>query len=257
LADTIVYGPNAWSVVSATAPSINWDRSKSTTPQPSVTANINAGATAGCDGTGTQLEGQDDWSNVLYRSSAAINFAGGREVPVEMTSDNEKEFFLNKDTDNGVGDGKDCGGTIPEPPDGTTSFLCTHRIDIKPAFPLPKIIDQTGNVTIVIFSEKTGTQEWNAPAQVKTDASLKFMVESFEVSVKVNNKGGGTCSVSDVADPDTGQKDGIKDLKCQFEFPPDGPPAGTHFGIVSGFFFDPLTGDNRAFSARQEVTIVR
>jgi hypothetical protein len=261
LADTIVYGPNAWSVVSATAPSINWDRSKSTTPQPSVTANINAGATAGCDGTGTQLEGQDDWSNVLYRSSAAINFAGGREVPLEMTSDNEKEFFLNKDTDNGVGngvgDGKDCGGTIPDPPDGTTSFSCTHRIDIKPAFPLPKIIDQTGNVMIVIFSEKTGTQEWNAPAQVKTDASLKFMVESFEVSVKVNNKGGGTCSVSDVADPDTGQKDGIKDLKCQFEFPPDGPPAGTHFGIVSGFFFDPLTGDNRAFSARQEVTIVR
>jgi hypothetical protein len=63
-----------------------------------------------------------------------------------------------------------------------------------------------------------------------------------------------------VADPITGQKDGIKDLKCQF---PSGPmpdgttiPLGTQWGVVNGFFFDPITGENRAFTARQEVTIV-
>jgi hypothetical protein len=39
---------------------------------------------------------------------------------------------------------------------------------------------------------------------------------------------------------------------------PDGTtlPLGTHFGVVNGFFFDPITGENRAFTARQEVTIV-
>ena len=76
------------------------------------------------------------------------------------------------------------------------------------------------------------------------------------IPVKVNNKGGGTCSAADRADPITGLKDGIKDLNCQFPVRGSGLPTGTHFGIVSGFFFDPLTGDNRAFSARQEVTIL-
>ena len=62
-----------------------------------------------------------------------------------------------------------------------------------------------------------------------------------------------------LTDPITNQKDGIKDLKCQF---PVGRchgttlPTGTHFGVVTGFFLDPLTGENRAFTARQEVTIV-
>jgi hypothetical protein len=72
--------------------------------------------------------------------------------------------------------------------------------------------------------------------------------------VKTNNTGSVTCSLSDVADPFTGQIDGLKDLKCQF--PTTGFPAGTHIGVVSGFFFDPLINDSTAFSARQEVTIL-
>jgi hypothetical protein len=94
-------------------------------------------------------------------------------------------------------------------------------------------------------------------------------VGSFTVSVKVNNQGGGTCSISDVPDPITGSKDGVKDLKCQFPITAE-LPTGTHFGVVSGFFIvnptaptcvgplgplDPLC-DTRAFSARQEVTIL-
>ena len=82
---------------------------------------------------------------------------------------------------------------------------------------------------------------------------LTFSVESVIEGVVTNKSGQGTCSASDVADPITNIKDTIKDLKCQF--PTSGLPKGTHFGVVSGFFFDPLTSQNREFSARQEVTI--
>lgn len=272
--DQIAYGPNAWSVVAANAasitpPGINWNRNFAQggkTPvidsgNLSTPININSGATAGCDGLGDVLVGQNDWSNLLYRTSAAIDFAGGArsQGPAEITSDHEKAFYLARDVDgNGAGDGTDCGGTIN--PDGTTSFSCTHRIDIKPSFPFPKTIKpgSESTITIAIFSEVNGNQVWDAPAQVKLDASLKFSVETFETPVKVNNSGSGTCSISDVEDPLTGRKDGRKDLKCQFPTSVNGVslPAGTHFGILSGIFSDPLTGTERAFSARQEVTIL-
>ena len=108
-----MFGPNAWSLsqVPATAVPINWNRQTGTN-QTNASANINAGATAGCDGAGTLLEGHDDWSNVLYRASAAINFAGGDDIPEEMTSDDELDFFQARDAD-GIrrpADGTDCGG---------------------------------------------------------------------------------------------------------------------------------------------------
>ena len=54
-------------------------------------------------------------------------------------------------------------------------------------------------------------------------------------------KGGGTCSAKDMPDPMTGQKDGIKDLVCQFTVPMPCRrlPTGTLFAVVSGFFLDP------------------
>jgi hypothetical protein len=262
-ADQIAFGPSAWSVVTATGVTassacplggcINWNRSKQG-PNPTYQtsgADINNGP-SGCDGSGTVLFGHNDWSNLIYRSSAAIDFAGGArsDSPREMDKDDENKFYLAKDSDgNGVGDGADCG-----------TFTCEHRIDIKPSFPFPKTINPgtEANISIAIFSEKSGSQVWDAPAQVllndQTNFPLTFSMESFTVLVKVNNKGGGTCSISDVPDPLTGLKDGIKDLKCQF--PTSGLPLGTHFGVVSGFFFDPSTGENRAFSARQLVTIL-
>ena len=85
----------------------DWDN------QTNATANINAGATAGCDGSGTLLKGHDDWSNVLYRSSASIHFAGSIDIPDEMTSDDEVAFYQARDVDgNGAGDGTDCGGIV-------------------------------------------------------------------------------------------------------------------------------------------------
>ena len=276
--DQIVFGPNAWSLVSpVTLPNgvdgINWNRNFSQggkTPvydTSAVAANINAGATTGCDGSGDALlDGQDDWNNILYRASAALDFAGGRrtDTPVEMTKDDETAFFNAKDVDqNGIGDGIDCGGLLL--PDGTTTFPCTHRIDIKPSFPFPKTIKPgtEANLTIAIFSERNGNQVWDAPAQVVLSNlaafPLTFSVESFVFSVKVNNQGGGTCSISDVEDPITGKKDGIKDLKCQFPISAD-LPTGTHLGVVSGFFKVSPADPNsaiRAFSARQEVTILQ
>jgi hypothetical protein len=296
-ADQTVYGPNAWSLVSPltlvnpadpTIPAgINWNRTFSQggkTPlyeTTAVTGNINAGATTGCDGSGdVLLEGQDDWDNILYRASAALDFAGGRrtETPfapcnkanpddcqrVEMTRDDEIAFFNARDLDgNGIGDSVDCG-----------TFLCTHRIDVKPSFPFPKTINPgtEANITIAIFSEleQSGPRVWNASTQVIVSNvaafPLTFSVGSFTTFVKVNNQGGGTCSISDVPDPLTGKKDAVKDLKCQFPVTAELPP-GTHFGVVSGFFLvnptapacvNPLSPlcETRAFSARQEVTIL-
>jgi len=275
-ADQIAFGPGAWSVVSplsATVSSpctagqfpINWNRqtSQGKVFQTATTGDINS------DGVNTTLFGSNDWANVLYRFSAAIDSAGGRSETLtsslsgtEMTKENETDFFFRKDVDgNGIGDATDCGGTITVV-NGvpTTSFPCTHRIDIKPSFAFPKSINvgTEATVTIAIFSEVNGSQVWNAPTEViisdQVNFPLTFSIETIVEPVKTNKSGQGTCSILDVADPITGIKDGVKDLKCQF--PTSGLLTGTHFGVVSGFFLDPLTNQTRAFDARQEVTIL-
>jgi len=349
--DQIAFGPGSLSTVTpslatVSAPCtagqlpVNWNRvtSQGKVFQQSTSGDINS------DGVNTTLFGSNDWANVLYRFSAAIDFAGGRSTTLtsslsgsEMTKENETVFFLAKDSDgNGVGDGQDCGtavvgqtggvqanattvsmippldprtsptgtgflGSLPNldaftygginangftgvngvdapassgtnvlatllcplsqcgiGPDGTPFLCSTHRIDIKPSAPFPKTLTlgAEANVTVAIFSEVN----WNAPAEIQVDAvslqqhPLTLTVGGVISNVKTNSNGSGTCSVSDVADPITGQKDGIKDLKCQF--PTSGFPLGTNFGIVTGFFLDPLTNQFTAFSARQEVTIV-
>jgi hypothetical protein len=354
-ADQIAFGPGAQSVVTpatATVSSpctagqlpINWNRQ---TSQGKVFQTATIGDING-DGFVTTLLGSNDWANVLYRFSAAIDFAGGRsETPFtpgstsEMTKGDKTTFFLLGDSDlNLVGDGQDCGaavvatgttapvavgattvtvgvdpktlgfafssgtgflgltldaftytgtnGTgftgvsgvdIPWPvgtrvlapllcpahqsginPDNGSPIISssTHRIDIKPSAPFPKMLNlgAESNVTIAIFSEPN----WAASTEIKIDAAsllqhpLTFTLESVQENVKTNNNGSGTCSVSDVADPFTGAKDGLKDLKCQF--PTSGLPTGTHIGVVKGFFLDPLTNQFTAFTASQEITIL-
>lgn len=281
-ADQIAFGPGAWSVVTpslatVSAPCtsgqlpINWNRqtSQGKVFQTATSGDINS------DGVNTTLFGSNDWANVLYRLSAAIDFAGGRsETPFstgstsEMTKEDETDFFLKKDVDgNGIGDGTDCGGTITVV-NGvpTTAFPCTHRIDIKPSFSLPKTIKigTEATISVAIFSEKNGPSVWDAAQQIvtlnagctaSTAPCLTFRVGNVIEPVKTNKNGQGTCSAQDLADPVTGQKDGIKDLKCQFAT--SGLPAGAHFGVVSGYFNDPLDFNVvKAFSARQEVTIL-
>ena len=215
---------------------------------------------------------------MLYRFSAAIDFAGGRsETPFppgttkEMTKEDETDFFLKKDVDgNGIGDGGDCGGTITVDPNtgvATTSFPCTHRIDIKPSFSFPKTIHlgTEATVSIAIFSEKNGASlVWDVTKQLVTLTNgctasaapcLTFSIENVIEPVKTNQNGQGTCSAQNLADPVSGLNDQIKDLKCQFAT--SGLPKGTHFGVVSGYFVDPLDNNAvKAFSARQEVTIL-
>jgi hypothetical protein len=282
-ADQIAFGPGAWSLATpwpppTAAPSgctlpappapaaINWNRvnAQGKTFQTGTSADLNGGATTGCDTSGAlaSLAAFDDWQNLLYRASASLEFAGGArsDTPKEMTKENEVAFFNLKDADgNGVGDAIDCGGAPTSPPEGSTTNSCTHRIDIKPSFPFPKTLNlgTEANVTIAIFSEQGAVSVWSAPGQVlvndQVNFPLTFSVGSVVEPVKTNQNGQGTCSISDVADPITGQKDGIKDLKCQFST--SGLPTGTNFGVVSGFFSDPVFGP-RAFSARQQIIIM-
>ena len=286
-ADQIAYGPGAWSLATLSSPisipngcsslllnpPINWNRVnvqgktyQNGSGSQLSSADLNGGATTGCETSGalTSQAAFDDWQNLLYRASASLEFAGGAraDTPADITKEQEQAFFNLKDADgNGVGDAIDCGGTFPAPnPDGTTSNSCTHRIDIKPSFPFPKTLSlgTEANVTVAIFSETGATNVWSAASQViisdQVNFPLTLSIGTVVEPVKTNQSGQGTCSISDVADPITGKKDGIKDLKCQF--PSSGLPLGTNFGVVSGFFFDPLTGQNREFSARQEITIV-
>jgi hypothetical protein len=279
--DQIAFGPGAWSVATPLATTVsapctspgpvNWNRQ---TSQNKVFQTATSGDING-DGVNTTLFGSNDWANVLYRFSAAIDFAGGRSetltsslLGTEMTKENETDFFLRKDVDgNGIGDGTDCGGTITlvngVP---TTAFPCTHRIDIKPSFSLPKTIKlgTESTITIAIFSEMNGSFVWDATTQLvtltngctaSTPPCLTFSVENVVEPVKTNKNGQGTCTAQNLADPVTGQNDQIKDLKCQFAT--SGLPSGTHFGVVSGYFVDPLDNNAvKAFSARQEVTIL-
>ena len=76
------------------------------------------------------------------------------------------------------------------------------------------------------------------------------------IPVKVNNKGGGTCSAADRPDPTTGQKDGIKDLHCQFHVAGITLPTGTHLRRRVRVLLRPVDRRRRGrFTARQEVTI--
>ena len=113
---------------------------------------------------------------------------------------------------------------------------------------------------MAIFSEKVGSNIWDAVKQVLiTDLSnfpLTMTVGSVVASVKVNNKGAGTCSALDVDDPATGQrKDGLKDQVCQF--PTSGFPEGLNYAIVQGSFTVQGEDVPRAFRARQLVNIIR
>src|SRR5262245_31935629 len=102
-ADQIAFGPGAWSLVTPSTATIsspctagqlpiNWNRqtSQGKVFQTSTSADINS------DGANTTLFGSNDWANVLYRFSAAVDFAGGRSETLtsnlsgsEMTQENE------------------------------------------------------------------------------------------------------------------------------------------------------------------------
>ncbi len=285
-ADQTAFGPSVWSVVAANSSTINWSRDKTKQGLPiietsPVSANINQGS-GGCDGSDTLLKGHDDWSNLLYRASAAIDFAGGfhsatAQEHTSLTSEQVEDLFLAADLDaNGVGDAQDCG-TFPDGttffcplhqcgtnPDGTPRLCPTHRIDIKPSFSLPKTVNlgSEATITIAIFSEVSpntpqvlGNGLWDAVFEVVKDANLTFSVESLVVPVKINKNGQGTCSARDVDDPTTGLTDGRKDLLCQFST--RGLPLGKHEGVVSGKFLDPNTQEIRFFRAKQEFTVVQ
>ncbi len=227
----------AWTVVPAkgvSAPDcpigdhcINWDQSKFTSGKnkgsPSynspATANLNVGS-GGCTGAGTILEGNNDWEIIQYRFTATLESADGvghGDPETDITAAQAVEQGLAADHDgNGIADSMDCGSR----PDGSP-FLCTHRVDVKPSFAAQcteagcfKVISQSldSTITVVIFSESDAGAQWIAPDLVNTKKSTPDdeLPQLNGVDSKVNKFGKGTCSASD------DDKDGIKDLKCQF-----------------------------------------
>lgn len=136
-ADQTAFGPSVWSVATANTPAINWSKDKTkqgapiieTTP---VSGNINQGS-GGCDGSDTLLNGHDDWHNLLYRASAALEFAGGartttKDEHTSLTKEQEEQLFAAADLDgNGVADAQDCGftatGVTTSPVDATATTV--------------------------------------------------------------------------------------------------------------------------------------
>jgi hypothetical protein len=237
----------SWTVVPANASSIDWNKNGTPGENPSV-ADINSGPAS--DGLGSILGGHNDWNNLTYRFSAALDFAGGvhtatTQEHVSITKEQEDALFLAADLDgNGKGDAEDCG-----------TFTCTHRIDVKPADPTNMItLGQEATISIAIYSEingtSVGTPAWDASALVVKDVTLKMTGGGGTVSVVVNQNGQGTCSARDVS-----PKDGVKDLLCQFSSNP-ALVLGTQSVIVTGFFIDPVTGNFTGFRGRQDVTVI-
>jgi hypothetical protein len=274
-------------VVNAAAQPIDWNKSTVTPSQ----ANINQGPLQGCDGDSSfanTIEGSDDWSDLAYRFTAALDFGSGAHPTanehVSIDPNQAERFFLAADLDgNDVGDASDCGTYLT----GVPQFTCKHRIDIKPSSkPDPsgaKIINLGADavVSIAIFSEVCSSSSdplcpqppsytnglWDATKQVliscqqmsncdPTEHLPVFHVESENIPVKTNASGDGTCSFRDVLDPVTGKKDGNKDLICGFDT--SGLTPGSYTGYVTGYFTDPNKpgGNKSSFQGKQDFIVV-
>jgi hypothetical protein len=228
---------SSWTAALANATSIPWDKDKTTNVS---TGDINRGP-GGCDGSGVVLTGHDDWGNLLYRASAALDFANGARSTTaaehtSVTAEQEVALFLAADLDgNGVPDAQDCGTFF----DGNT-FFCTHRIVIKPSStPCTVNLSQKGQVTVRIESEDSVSppQTWDSTVVVVQDSTLTFTGAAGTVSVQINKPNIGTCSAHQ------------SNLDCQFSSTALAP--GVQYGVVRGFFINPNPPhDLREFSAR-------
>ena len=159
-----------------------WPGARSTGTGKPARAKVFQTATSGdINGDGVQHRPVwiNDWANVLYRFSAAIDFAGGRSETLfspgstsEMTKEDETDFFLRKMWTAtelamaGTGWRRDyCGQWRPD-----------HRVSLhapdrhQAEFHLPRTINlgAEATVSIVIFSEKNGSSVWAATNELVT-----------------------------------------------------------------------------------------
>ena len=155
--DVIVFGPNAWSLQTpATAKPINWNRATGT--QTNASANINAAtATAGCDGSGDVPFGH---RRLGQRSLPGLGGDQLRRWRGFARDDQRQRAGLLRAPRCRWQRRRRTSIAAVRSPDGTPGFKCTHRLAVLDA------IAQPANFRIVIFSEKTGNDVWNAPVQV-------------------------------------------------------------------------------------------
>jgi len=178
----------------------------------SVVADVNKYLKAGCDGTGTELVGFDDWQNLQYNARASIDFGtGARSANAIEHKDKDaqqsQESFNAADRDgDGIPDAFGCS---------SNSVPCV--IDIKPGTK-PKVLSKgnEANVQVAIRSSAT----FDAVSQV-----IRETLTLNEVGVIVNNQHKGTCS-------SVASAQGRRDLLCQF--PAAALDFGGNFAILEG-----------------------
>ncbi len=196
---------------------------------PSAAANINRHLAAGCDGSGTVLNGFHDWLNLQYNARASLDFAGGVQEFGDKSAEHEQASFEGADRDgNGEGDAFGCGSaTVP----------CA--IDIKPS-ESPNVVNlgNESNINVAILSTAT----FDATRDV-----IRNTLRLNDVLVKVNQQDQGACHEQDT------NGDTRRDLVCQF--PSIGLPVGRTFAIVEGQAM--VAGVPRAFRARDFITVVK
>ena len=275
--DTTTFGPTTWTVVPADAPKIDWNKNL-TFDATLSSADINSGPN--CDaGTPNLLEGHNDWDNLNYRFSAALDFGSGAHPTandhISINATQALQFFLAADLDgNNIGDAVDCGTLF-----GGALFTCEHRIDVRPSSssdPSGAKVFSLGanaNISVAIFSElctnstppvvgcptqpSLGNGLWSAPAEVIITGDPKdfpvLHVGTVTIPVKTNNNGNGTCSIRNLQDPKTGLDDGQPDMICQFDT--SGLAPGAYTAYVTGKFRDPNTLAKNGFQGRQRIII--
>jgi hypothetical protein len=195
----------------------------------STTANINRHIAAGCDGSGTVLNGLNDWLNLQLNARASLDFAGGVQEFGDKTAEHEQASFEGADRDgNGEGDAFGCS---------SATVRCT--IDIKPNED-PNVVNlgKESNINIAILSTTT----FDATRDV-----VRSTLTLNDLLVKVNQQDQGACHEQDV------NGDGRRDLVCQF--PSIGLVVGRNFAIVEGQTV--IAGVPRAFRARDFITVVK
>jgi hypothetical protein len=195
---------------------IDWNNDTVVAPQnTTVTGNLNKYLAAGCDGTGTELVGFDDWQNLQYNARASLEFGSGaraentQELRDKDAQQSQVSFEAADGDHDGTADAFGCGsGTV----------RCA--IDVKPGSH-PKVLSKgnEANVQVAVLSSAT----FNAPDQV-----LRETLTLNDVAVKLNNQDRGTCSAVTITP-------GRLDLLCQF--PASSLPIGGNDAVLEGQAF--------------------
>jgi len=196
---------------------IDWNRDG--TIGGTVVSNVNKYLTAGCDGTGTTLDGYNDWQNLQYNARASLEFGSGARA-ANLTELRDKDAqqsqasFDAADLDHdGIPDAFGCG---------SATVRCA--IDIKPGSN-PKVLSKGANANIQVAILSSAT--FFAPDQV-----IRETLTLNGTGVKLNSQGRGTCS-------NVSSTPGRVDLLCQF--PASALPLGGNNSVLEGATFKSIS----------------